>query len=305
VTFEQILLLYIYKYKKLSLDLFGTIELESNVPDPEILKKEKSIAIEGLKFTFDPLIKTDEAFIQFYASEKGKIIPLAISDIELQLHQAKQIVNIGNPFDIPGIGKIVKMDDGKLTIQPGFFTIPPVSGSGRPVVLRERVAAAPLPKGERETKSDNLTQKQKQIIFLSGIGVLALLVIWAFIKYAIPLFQGSQKNDEVAVVTADTSTTQTQDTLYRPDANTIAATPDSNALQPWKAIIGTALTLSTAQDRLGKLQSYGHNVMLESKDSNNYLLYLPLSATIRDTAQKRDSLAKFFAFPVRIEPSGK
>ncbi len=305
MTFEQILLLYIYQNKKLSLNLFGTIELESVVPDPEIIRKERAIPVDGLHFTFDPTVKTDEAFIHFYASEKGKILPLAISDIDLQLYQAKQIVNIGNPFDITGIGKIVKLDDGKLAIQPGYFTIPPVSGSGRPVVLRERAPIAPLPKGEREKKSESLTQKQKQIIFLSVLGVLAVAIIWAFIKFALPMFQDSTENLPVAVVNADTSTTQTADTLSKIDTNAITppAVLDSLALQPWKAIIGRAFSLAAAQTRTAKLKSFGHNVMIETSDSSNFFLYIPIQASVSDTTRQRDSLAKFFAYPVKIKPA--
>ncbi|MCU0388309.1 MAG: hypothetical protein MUE71_06840, partial [Chitinophagaceae bacterium] len=180
MTFEQIVLLYLYQQKKLSLNLFGTIELEGALPDQEIIRKEKALPVEGLKFTFDAGVKTDQEFIQFYAFEKGKIIPLAESDIELQLIQAKQIVNIGNPFDLPGIGKIVKKDDGRLAIIPGFYTIPPVPGSGRPTPLRERATAAVLPKGEKEQETRReLSQKQKQWIVLSIIGVVVLICVWA------------------------------------------------------------------------------------------------------------------------------
>ncbi|MCU0388938.1 MAG: hypothetical protein MUE71_10060, partial [Chitinophagaceae bacterium] len=178
VTFDQILLLYVYQHKKISLNLFGTIELEGAIPDPEIIRKEKQLPIEGLKFTFDPHVTTDEAFVHFYAFEKGRIIPLSASDIEAQLLMARQIVNIGNPYEIAGLGKIVKMDNGKLTMIPGYFTIPPVSGSGRPVVLKERVQQAPLPKVERKEEKLVNNRKVGQTIIISGAILVVALIVW-------------------------------------------------------------------------------------------------------------------------------
>lgn len=294
--------MYIYQNKKLSLDLFGTLELEGAVPDPEILRKERAMPVEGLKFTFNPSAKTDEAFVQFYASEKGKILPLANSDIELQLHQAKQIVNIGNPFDIPGIGKIVKTNDGKLIIQPGYFTIPPVSGSGRPVVLKERLPVNALPKGERESKPVVVSQKQKQIILLSVIGIGLIALVWAFIKFVLPLLQSSPTSEQVSVVNADTTTVKVDSVPTAVTTIAPSTVVDSSTIKNWKAIIGNAYGAGPAKTRLDKLVSYGHNVKMETKDSNAFSLYIPIQASIRDTAQRRDSLAKFFAFPVKIEP---
>jgi hypothetical protein len=304
VTFEQILLLYIYQHKKISLNLFGTIELEGIVPDPEVIRKEKHLAVEGLKFHFDPNVTTDEAFVHFYASEKGRIIPLSASDIDLHLSMAKQIVNIGNPFDIPGVGKIVKMDNGKLTMIPGFFTIPPLSGSGRPAVLRERVQAAPLPKGEREKIRETSTLNLKPAQLLAIIGTIAgvALIIWAIFKFIIPQMKGSQPEVDVANVATDTvpeiTTPITPDTLQNISSiNTV----DSAALITWKAYIGQTNNKNFADERMNRYKGYGHNVILEAPDSNQFLIYIPIQSAIADTAKKRDSLSKFFAYPVKIE----
>jgi hypothetical protein len=303
VTFEQILLLYLYQHKKLSINLFGTIELQGQIPDADVLRKEKLLPVEGIHFQYDTTVKTDTEFIKFYASEKGKIYPLAESDIEMQLIQAKQIVNIGNPFDIPGIGKIVKKDDGKLTLLPGYYIIPPNPGSGRPVPLRERANAPVLPKGEALNESrKELSQKQKQWIVLTGMGVIVIVAIWAFITYVWPLVSTNNTPEKVEVVQVDTleSTNPVIDSI--PQTDSLVNIIDSLAIREWKASISTAGTKQAAEERLKKYISYGHNAFLETRDSNNYIIYVKFSSAGVDTAQKRDSLARFFGFPVKVEP---
>ncbi len=302
MTFDQILLLYIYQHKKISLNLFGTIELEGAIPDPEIIRKEKQMPIEGLKFTFDPNVVTDEAFLHFYASEKGRIIPLSASDIEAQLLMARQIVNIGNPYEIAGLGKIVKMDNGKLTMIPGFFTIPPVSGSGRPAILKERVQQAALPKVDKREEKAASNRKMGQILIITGSIALLTLAVWAIFTYILPMMKGSTDQNAVTVSPSIPDTTPTVvQTAPAVDSGRVSV-PDSTALLNWKAYISESSKRVFAEDRLKRYKSYGHNVEMEIPDTNRFLIYINLQSTIADTARQRDSLARFFAYRVRLVP---
>jgi len=301
VTFDQILLLYVYQHKKISLNLFGTIELEGTIPDPELIRREKQIPIEGLKFTFDPHVITDEAFTHFYASEKGRIIPLSASDIEAQLLMARQIVNIGNPYEIAGLGKIVKMDNGKLTILPGYFTIPPISGSGRPAVLRERVQQAPLPKVDRREERAANNRKIGQVVIIAGALAGLALIVWAVFKFVLPTLQDNSAKTAVSVVPAE-DTIQTV-AATNPVVDTSTLQPiDSMAVRNWKAYISETTIKQFANDKLKRYKSFGHNVELETLDTNRFLIYINLQSASTDTARYRDSLARFFAFPVTIVP---
>lgn len=303
MTFEQILLLYIYQHKKISLNLFGTIELEGTIPEPDVIRKDRHLPVEGLKFTFDPHVVTDEAFVHFYASEKGRIIPLSASDIDLHLSMAKQIVNIGNPFDIVGVGKIVKMDNGKLTMIPGIFTIPPISGSGRPAVLRERVQAPPLPKGERDKIRENstLNLKPAQLLAIIGSVLGVVILIWAIFKFIIPQMKAGQPEPGVATQSIDSGLNVPETMASDTPTNSAIVPLDSAALLSWKAYIGQTNNRNFAEERLRRYKSYGHNVLLEIPDSNNFKIYITLQSSLADTSRQRDSLAKFFAYPVKLE----
>ena len=318
VTFDQILLLYLYQHKKISLNLFGTIELEGTIPDPEIIRKEKQLPIDGLKFNFDPHVITDEAFIHFYASEKGRIIPLSASDIEAQLLMARQIVNIGNPYEIAGLGKIVKMDNGKLTILPGFFTIPPISGSGRPTILRERVQQSALPKVDRREEKAASNRKIGQMAIISGAVLAVAFIVWAIFKFVLPMMQGKADQPDVTVSPVAVDTTvpvasvnpvidstlilSSDSTLIQSSDSTLIQSSDSTTVRNWKAYIAKSSKKQFADDKLKRYKSFGHNVELEAPDSNRFLIYINLQSSITDTARQRDSLSKFFAYPVTIVP---
>lgn len=310
MTFEQVVLLYLYTHKKLSLNLFGTIQLENSIPEPEIIRKEKTVPVTGLHFIFDPNVPTDEAFVDFYASEKGRIRSLSQSDIELQLGMARQIVNIGNPFEIPGVGKITKLNNGSLTMLPGYFVIPPESGSGRPTPLRERVSSTVASKKTEPKESLPKISKLKvgNILGIAGILAGVSVLVWAFIAVILPMFEKNADDNTVSGETEASDTVQVAPVSITPPQDTqvvnqvvLPANTDSLTPLSWKAYISKTNQKDFADKRLERYKSYGHNAILESPDSNTYLIYIPLESNLRDTASKRDSLAKFFAYPVRLQ----
>lgn len=305
MTFEQILLLYIYQHKKISINLFGTIELEQQIPDPEILKKDKNLPVEGLKFTFDPHVVTDKAFIAFYAEEKGRILPLSASDIDMQLHMARQIVNIGNPYEIPGVGKIVKQNNGHLTMVPGYYIIPPASGSGRPPVLRERVQTPVIPRnsGDSAARDKSVNPKTGQLVIIGGIALFVILLVWVIIQFLLPAL--SKKSDVEVTTTVEPVEMPAADTVLRDStihvpADSVALPVDSLALLSWKAYIARSFDKKIAEARVEKYKSYGHNASMEMVDSTNFQIYLTIQSSLKDTARQKDSLSRFFATKVRI-----
>jgi hypothetical protein len=308
VTFEQIIQRYIYLNKKLSLNLFGTIELESAIPDNELLKKEKGLAVDGLHFKHEPNVITDRAFIEFYATEKKRILPLAESDVETQLGMAKQIVNIGNPMDLPGIGKIVKQNNGTLVLMPGFYSPIPVDGMPAPPPMRERITVA-LPGKDRDSDfhrnapvTDTGLPWPK--IALAAAAVVAVgIVIWLFVKFALPALMPGDKNlDEDGVVASDPQAdTTTSIAPLTPEANNNTLVIDSFSPIGWKANIRMFTDSLKADNTLKKYQGYQIDAKMDRKDSNQYVIYIPMQIALKDTAFKRDSLSRFFASKVWLE----
>ena len=138
MTFEQLLVKYLYQHKKVSLQGFGTVTLNSNIPDAELIHKNRQIPIEGA--VFEPNIKahTDENFVIFFSQQRGKIRPLAESDIESHLQLAKQLMNIGKPYEVEGLGIFAMQKDGSVILQPGQYAVTFADNAGQPTRLRER-----------------------------------------------------------------------------------------------------------------------------------------------------------------------
>lgn len=311
VTFEQILLIYIYQHKKVALQEFGTITLTEQLPDAEMIKKDRAMPVQGLEFKHLPSVQTDPEFITFYAEQKGRIRPLAASDIDMYLLQAKQIVNIGNPFEIAGLGKIIKNDDGSLRMVPGYYTIPLAVGTNKPPTLRERVQTPVLPAaGADGDKPARVSKKQlSQAVILGGAALLIALFVWAIIRFVVPMFgspAADSTTDTEAVVQPDTSgansTALTPGPITGADS-TMAA--DTTAITLWKAYLRNKKTLEEVQKAQLRYKSYGMNTNIETADSITYNLYITIHAAAKDTAYKRDSLRKWYARPVKLVPMNK
>lgn len=308
MTFEQIIQRYIYLNKKLSLNLFGTIELESAIPDNELLKKEKNLAVDGVHFKHEPNVITDRAFIEFYAAEKKRILPLAESDVETQLGMAKQIVNIGNPMDLPGIGKIVKQNNGTLVLIPGFYSPIPVDGMPSPPPMRERISVA-LPGKDRDSDFhrnapvDDTGLPWPKIALAAAAVAVVGLVIWLFVKFALPALMPGDKNmNEEVVVASDPQIDTTSSPLPGTTVdNTNTFISDSTTPIAWKANIRQFTDSGKADIALKKYQGYKIDAQLERKDSNRFIIYVPMQIALKDTAFKRDSLSRFFASKVWLE----
>jgi hypothetical protein len=110
---------------------------------------------------------------------------------------------------------------------------------------------------------------------------------------------GDQPEQET-VVTPDT--TKPAPAIIQPVENdSTVDIIDSLAVREWKAYISQTKSLFVAEERLKKYKGYGHNAFLETVDSNNHFIYILLPSTLLDTAGKRDSLTRFFGFPVKLE----
>jgi RNAse (barnase) inhibitor barstar len=308
VTFEQIIQRYIYLNKRLSLNLFGTIELESAIPDNELLKKEKGLAVDGLHFKHEPNVITDRAFIEFYAAEKKRILPLAESDVETQLGMAKQIVNIGNPMDLPGLGKIVKQNNGTLVMMPGLYSPIPVDGMPAPAPMRERISVA-LPGRDRDSdfhRSEPVADKGLpwlKIFFTAAALAGVILVIWLFVKFALPaLMPGDKTVPEEGIVESDPQADTTASIVaIIPDTTNNTVVIDSFSPIGWKANIRMFTDSLKADFAMKKYQGYQIDAKMDHKDSNQYVIYIPMQISLKDTAFKRDSLSRFFASKVWLE----
>lgn len=301
---EQLISRYVYQHGEISLQGLGTIKLTESLPDADFLQKHKDLPVSGLEYTYKPSVTTTPEFIKFYAEQRGKIQSLADSDIQAYLQMAVQLLNIGNPFEIRGLGSLSKQNDGRLIFTPGHYISP-----------RDNEEAPANRFRERQNVEDNRTilnrqpdeqeaNKGKLLKVLGGV-IGAVLVLaagwWIYATFVSPKNTAPATEADTAIA-ADTITQTTQ---VAPDTSALTAAPaapvvDSVSAFNWKAYFRTETGKEKA---LAVMQNYSKiksQVYMETVDSNNYSYYVLVSGSLRDTARITDSLKRFFARPVSL-----
>ncbi|CAN5457971.1 hypothetical protein BH10BAC3_BH10BAC3_29650 [soil metagenome] len=290
MTFEQLLVKYIYQHKQVSLQGFGTVSLSSNIPDIELVNKNRQIPIEGAAFV--PNIKghTDENFVLFFAQQRGKIKPLAASDIESHLQLAKQLMNIGKPYEIEGLGIFAMQKDGSVVLQPGHYAVPFADNAGQPARLKERTEQQE--KTEAEASGSGLGVAARNTLIAVAV-ILALGVAGWFVWSKMVNDKAPETNTSSVVADTTQTVTALKDSL-------VVQAPLTDGIASWRAYFRTF----TGKQRVPALKQLYENydsVNIETPDSINFRMYIVVKGKIADTTLIVDSLTKVFLRPVTLE----
>lgn|GEM_PF-1272735 len=307
MTIEQIVAKYLYQHKVVTLPGIGIIELIGTIPDPELTAKNKQTTLDGIVFTDNASAPMDDSFVAFFAQQRGKMKALALSDVESHLQLARQMINIGNHYEIPGIGTISKQRDGTLILVPGAFVNPSAEPSeirAQATALRDRTLLENAAANEQEAHaSTGIAARTKRILIIAAIFLLVAAGGWMIYHYY-PL---ASENTTAQAPTTDTIQPAMQQ-ITLPDTPEITAnntlTPsnlDTLATLSWKAIIRE---FGTKEEALLRYRTFGRMstpVFMETTDSINFRMYVLLQSAIADTALKVDSLSKFYDRRVKLE----
>jgi hypothetical protein len=80
-------------------------------------------AATGISFKNASIPLPDDALILFIKEHTGKMKSLAASDLDFYLTTGRQLLNIGKPFYIDGVGTLLKNKEGKLDFTPGDYLV--------------------------------------------------------------------------------------------------------------------------------------------------------------------------------------
>lgn len=306
MTVEQLITLFVYQHGEISLQGIGHIRLLDAVPDAEYIQKNKSVPITGIEFKHVKTAATSPDFIRFYATQRGKIASLAENDIEAYLSMAVQFLNIGNPFEIKGLGALAKNKDGVLSLTPGYFlAIKAEEAMGK---LKERHVEDPAHHGPGaaydEEKRNRMSPQTKLGLALAILILLVAIGWWIFYAFFAVVTSSTSTAWDGENAIADTVIAQQIDS----SSNTQVATTLPDSLQPrnWKVIfretsnVKKAIVLNQFDTLKQQLKT---PVYLETTDSVRFTFYTLSSSAVKDTAQLRDSLRRYFKRPVRLLPA--
>jgi hypothetical protein len=298
---QELLSQYLYQHKQLHLPGLGKFELNPSVNIYET--KEEGWPPDTITFSANKHTPVDDDFINFLVQHSGKMKPLAMSDLESYLSSGTQLLNIGKPFPLKGIGSLVKLSNGDLAFQQGSPVLQKAEIPPADYILKDRT------KQTSETEELSFAspeRKNSRKLFIAIASVIALALIGWAIYLAIPKKEIATTDDTVqtdnTITSTDTVTNQAISDTTKADTAQVAKkdsivavpVPVVTASNGFKLVIETFPEKYRAEKRTTVLNGRGHKVTMEIQDSAHYNLTMVVMRPLSDTAYVIDSLRKFY-----------
>ena len=294
---------YLYQNQQLSLPGIGVFTIDSSVAVPDLSEKIYPDFVQHIKFQQKPVLKADDAFIEFIRTQTGKIRPLAESDLDSFLSDGKILLNIGKPFFLEGIGSLLKTKEGKYQFTPGLPLVDKLDLSNP-----ERITDVT----ESRTHGTNYSEggpsmDLRKIIIVLAVIVGLVAVIWGgylvYNKNSAPVVSQSSEvpqplSDSSILLQQGDSTVATDtsaaSSLLPPPAPNAASQPAS-VRGSYRFIIETTTSKSRALRRYSQLKSYLLDIRIQTPpDSSIFKLYFEIPAANADTTRIKDSLKRMY-----------
>jgi len=281
---------YLYDQKKLDLAGIGTFFL-----DPSARRNaDAQHASEGISFENNAAVKDDENLISFISGHTGKMKPLASSDLSSYIELARQFLNIGKPFQIEGIGTLVKTKSGQLEFTADHLLIDKIKDSGIKELSATSISDGSLTTYESLKPHVEKNAPYKKIFFGLLIAGTAVVIIWGGYK----VYKNNSANGVSEEQTTTEETIPVNDTakFVSPARDTISdvkQTKETPGNGTYRFVIEIA-NRQRALRRYDMLKKGGLPVQISTSDSVTYKLFFLLPATPADTARIADSLSTWY-----------
>ena len=317
-----------YQTRKLDLPGIGSFTLDAGAVIPQESDRIGQQPASGISFKNANIPLPDDALVTYIKEHTGKMKSLAAADLDFYLTTGRQLLNIGKPFYLEGIGTLLKNKEGRLDFTPGEYLIPRIDEPTGTDKSRNSYDEPP----RDEPKANNVRQRQTLLLVLLIVGVV--IVGWGgYYLYQRNNYSEQSSSENKATVipeppaakpadttaTAATTTLKTDSSLAKKDTAKADATAAKPVVTPptppvvahdpvptqgqsiYHFVILRTPNKGHALRRYEQLLGYQLNIKMETKDSTFFKLYFPIAATPRDTTHIRDSIADVYAANVVIE----
>jgi len=290
VKIEQVLVHYLLKNKKLTLQGIGTFDLNASLPDSADPDKPIILPENSVTFHYDPKVTEDEGLVDFIVEHTNKIKPLAASDLDSFLSLGRQFLNIGKPLTLPNIGTLEKLNSGILAFKPGVL----VAQKIEPNKVKNEEGEGT----EQEESLFNDYQKDRRSKNgAKAVFVLLILVVLGFIGWAVWHYGFNQKNEPETITTTE-PVVPLKDSSYKADSASIAnAAIDSSKNADsvsFILVISRYKSLPAAEWKVKTLKKLHPDVNIYTTDSVVYKVAEPFKRPLADTTKILDSLKSLF-----------
>ena len=328
----QLLSQYLYQNRKLDLPGIGSFTLEAGAVIPQESDRVGQVPAAGITFKNANIPLADDNLVTFIKDHTGKMKSLAAADLDFFLTTGRQLLNIGKPFYLDGIGTLLKNKEGLLEFTPGDYLIARLEEHAHHHDRRN------TPGHDEEHREAPRSSNSRQTLLLIGLIAGLIVIGWGgYYLYkrnnivepgaenratVIPDTTASAKKDTtmavphpvsdtgLAVRNASPAVLEKKDTA-RADASAQkpVVTPPLELHDPvpgagealYRFVILQTANKGHALRRYNQLLGYQLNIRMVQKDSAWFKLYFPIATVAKDTAHIKDSLADVYASHVTIE----
>jgi hypothetical protein len=310
----QLLSQFLYQTKKLDLPGIGSFVLDPAAVIPEASDRNQQTPASGISFKNTPVSAPDDALIQFIKDHTGKMKPLAAADLDFFLTTGKQLLNIGKPFYLEGIGTLLMNNEGKLNFTPGEYSTAKLGDAASERKKAHAPSFEEVPR-EYEPKSNTIRHSVLLVAIVGGLIAIGWGGYYLYKRntYVEPTSENRTPitQDTTPPAQADSSKSQaltqgavqpvTKPTDAPPPNQTVATVPPPPGSSLYKFVILETTRKGRALRRYNQLLGFQLNIKMDQRDSAYFKLYFPINATIRDTFHIKDSLEDVYAAHVTIE----
>jgi hypothetical protein len=276
---------YLREQKTLSLPGIGIFHLTGSLPSEH---EASTLHSSQVQFESKRIKEADDKLINFIKQETGKIKPLAIADLESFIATGMELLNMGKPFELEGIGNIQKKKDGQLE----FLAVQVAPTKQEAAHQEHDKKVSVFEDSKYEPKSNPL---QKVLAFGLFLGGIAVVLLGGYYFYN----RGSNANNSSDDETLSQAPIQQQaldTTANKIDSSTIVKLPPS-----YRYVLENTNSKKRALKRYNQLKSMAIDVKMDTPDSVNFKLYLVIPSTASDTIRIKDSLHNYYGRKVLVE----
>jgi len=278
----------------LDLPGIGSFSLDASTVIPQESDKMGNIPVSGINFLNANIKVADDNLITYIKENTGKMKSLAAADLDFYLTTGRQLLNIGKPFYLEGIGTLIKTKDGRLDFTPGEFLVPKLEDLHHPEKRNSAPATGYDEPPREETRSNSARQTLLLVMIIAGIAIVG---IGGYYFYQKNNYDPSSENQARKVVpeapaakdtslvtngtvVTDSTTAGKKDTALANKQAALANPPDASAAKPAPPAPPvatppagtTAATQNPPHDvTAGTGQNLYHFVILRTENKNHAL----------------------------------
>lgn len=287
----SLLVRYLYSFKRLELPgigIFTMAEDHSLGGSPE--------EVPQIGFQHVPGLQESAQLVDYISEQTGKMKPLAAADLQSFLDTVKQFLNIGKPYELEGMGALVKSRAGVLHFSPGLQAPESagVTAQEKEETGEERNAYRDIFYGRKKSRFSR--KALTAVLVISGIG---LALAGGYIVYK--RGDGSGTPQQVTSIAQPAHEENREQSALPVDTPAVNVVPDSPAKIRERKFVLEQAEAKRAFARYQRLKNFQWNVEMETSDSILYTLFVRIASPAYDTMRLADSLRRMNGRPVHIQ----